>query len=152
MFIIFFAYLSSKLFLDSFSFFWKNPLENSFPVGGGGLVAQLCLTLCDAMDCSPSGSSIHEISQARILEWVAIPFSRGSSQVRDRTHISYITSGFFTVWASRETPKTGMRMGIYRDQCNPIQNPEINSIDFWQSCEDHSTGKESFFQQMVLKN
>ena len=43
------------------------------------LVPQLCLTLCDLMDCSPPGSSVHEILQARILEWVAIPFSRGSS-------------------------------------------------------------------------
>ena len=43
------------------------------------LVAQSCPTLCDPMDCSPPGSSVHEILQARILEWVAIPFSRGSS-------------------------------------------------------------------------
>ena len=46
-------------------------------------VAQLCLTLCDPMDCSLPGSSIHGIFQARILEWVAISFSRGSSQPRD---------------------------------------------------------------------
>ena len=46
---------------------------------------QLCQTLCDHMDSSPSGSSVHGISQARILEWVAIPFSRGSSQPRDQT-------------------------------------------------------------------
>ena len=43
------------------------------------LVAQSCLTLCDPMDCSPPGSSVHGILQARILEWVAIPFSRGPS-------------------------------------------------------------------------
>jgi len=42
------------------------------------------------MDCSPPGSSVHEISQARILEWVAVSFSRGSSQYRDRTHVSCI--------------------------------------------------------------
>ena len=42
-------------------------------------VAQLCLTLCDPMDCSPPGSSVHGILQSRILEWVAMPFSRGSS-------------------------------------------------------------------------
>ena len=47
--------------------------------GGGGLVAKSCLTLCNPMDCSPPGSSVHGILQARILEWVAIPFSRGSS-------------------------------------------------------------------------
>ena len=49
------------------------------------LVAQLCLTLCDPMECSPSGSSVHGILQARILEWVAIPFSRGP---RDQTQSS----------------------------------------------------------------
>ena len=47
-----------------------------------------CLTLCDPMDCSPPGSSVHGIFQARILEWVSISFSRGSSQARDWTHIS----------------------------------------------------------------
>ena len=48
------------------------------------LVSQSCPTLCDPMDCSPPGSSVHGILQARILEWVAIPFSRGSSQPRDQ--------------------------------------------------------------------
>ena len=43
------------------------------------LVTQSCLTLCDSMDCNPLGSSVHGILQARTLEWVAIPFSRGSS-------------------------------------------------------------------------
>ena len=52
---------------------------------------QLCTALCDPMDCSPSDSSVHGILQARILEWVAIPFSRGSSWPRDRTHISYVS-------------------------------------------------------------
>ena len=47
------------------------------------LVAQSCPTLCDPMDCSPPGSSVHEIFQARILEWVAVSFSRGYSQIRD---------------------------------------------------------------------
>ena len=51
------------------------------------LVAQSYLTLCDPVDCSPSGSSVHGILQARILQWVAIPFSRGSSRPRDRTWI-----------------------------------------------------------------
>ena len=46
---------------------------------------------CDPMDCSPSGSSVHRISQARILQWVAIFSSRGSSQPRDRTRVSYIS-------------------------------------------------------------
>ena len=50
-----------------------------------------CLTLCDPIDCSPPGSSIHGISQARILEWVAISYSRGSSSPRDQNHLSCIS-------------------------------------------------------------
>ena len=59
------------------------------------LVTQLYLLLCDPMDCSPPGSSVHEILQAKILEWVAVPSSRGSSQPRDRT--SHIAGRFFTL-------------------------------------------------------
>ena len=64
--------------------------------GGGGLVAKSCLTLRNPMNCSPSGSSVHGISQAKILEWVAISSSRGSSQSRDQTQVSCIASRFFT--------------------------------------------------------
>ena len=67
------------------------------------LVTQSCPTLCDPMDCSPSGSSVHGILQARILEWIGIPFSRGSSQPRDRTQVSCIAGRFFTVWATGKT-------------------------------------------------
>ena len=67
------------------------------------LVAQSCQTLCDPMDDSPSGSSVHGILQARILEWVALPFSKGSSQPRDWTQVSCIAGGFFTVWATRHS-------------------------------------------------
>ena len=59
-------------------------------------VAQLCPALCDSMGCSPPGSSVHGISQTRILEWVASSFSRGSSWPRDRIFISCIAGGFFT--------------------------------------------------------
>ena len=52
---------------------------------------QLCLIVCKPMDCSPPGSSVHGILQARILEWVALPSSRGSSQRRDQTHLSYVS-------------------------------------------------------------
>ena len=58
-----------------------------------------CLTLCD---CSPPGSSVHGILQARILEWVTISFSRGSSQPRDRTQVSCLRGRFSTIWAIRE--------------------------------------------------
>ena len=71
------------------------------------LVAQWCMTLCYPMDCSSSGSSVHGVSQARILEWVAISFSRGSSRPRDQTFISCVSciaGGFFTCWATGEAP------------------------------------------------
>ena len=66
------------------------------------LVAQSCLTLWDPLDCSPPGSSVHGMLQARTLEWVAMPFSRGSSRPRDRTRVSRIAGGFFTLWAAWE--------------------------------------------------
>ena len=65
-------------------------------------VAQSCLTLCDPMDCSLPGSSVHGIFQARVLEWVAISFSRESSWPRDRTQVSSIAGRFFTIGATRE--------------------------------------------------
>ena len=65
-------------------------------------VAQSCPTLCDPMDCSLPGSSAHGIFQTRVLEWVAISFSRGSSQPRDRTQVSCTAGRRFTVWATRE--------------------------------------------------
>ena len=74
------------------------------------LVAQSCPTLCDPMDCNPPGSSVHEIFQARILEWVAISFSRGSSQPRDRTRVSCTAGKFFTDWATREGRSSGDKL------------------------------------------
>ena len=66
-------------------------------------VAQSYPTLCDPMDCSLPGSTIHGIFQARILEWVAISFSRRSSQPKDWTRVSSIVGRRFTIWATRET-------------------------------------------------
>ena len=57
---------------------------------------QLCLTLCDPMDCSLPGSYVHGILQARILEWVAVPFSRGSFQPRDQTQVSHIADSLLS--------------------------------------------------------
>ena len=67
-----------------------------------GLVVQSCLTLCDPLNRGLPGSSVHEILQARILEWVAISFSRRSSQPRDWTQVSRIVGRRFTVWTTRE--------------------------------------------------
>ena len=60
-------------------------------------VIQACLTVCHPMDCNLPGSSVHGILQARILEWVAVSFSRGSSRPRDRTQVSSIAGRFFTI-------------------------------------------------------
>ena len=87
-----FILLISRLVLEKSSLFLKSE------------VAQPCPTLCDPMDCSPPGSSVHGILQARILEWVAISFSRGSSQPRDQTQVSHIAGRRFNLWATREAP------------------------------------------------
>ena len=102
--------LTSTLWNENISYHINNQ-EMSQPLSISGLqtwiklkVAQLCLcpTLCNSMGCRLPGSSIHGILQARILEWVAILFSRGSSQPKDWTQVSHIAGGFFTVWATRE--------------------------------------------------
>ena len=67
-------------------------------------VAQSCLTLCNLVDCSLPGSSVHGIFQARVLEWVAISFSRGFSWTGDQTRVSRIAGRYFTIWATREVP------------------------------------------------
>ena len=72
------------------------------PVKVKVLVTQSCPTLCDPMDCSPAGSSVHEILQAKILKCIAIPFSRGSSWSMNQTWVCCIIGGLFTVWAIGE--------------------------------------------------
>ena len=64
------------------------------------IISQSCPTLCDPIDYSLPGSSVHEIFQARVLEWIAVLFSRGSSWPRDQTQVSRIASRFFTIWAT----------------------------------------------------
>ena len=71
----------------------------------GVLVSQSCLILCDPMDCSPPGSSVHGILQAKIVEWVAIPFSRVSSQPRNRTQVSNIAASLFYHLSHQRSPK-----------------------------------------------
>ena len=68
------------------------------------LVTQSCLTLCDSMDCSLLGSSVHRISQARILDGVAISFFRVSSHLRDWTRISCVGRWILYCWATRGSP------------------------------------------------
>ena len=92
---------------------WKDQVEkvednsrhNKMQSKGSG-VTQSWLTLYDPMDCSLSGSSVHGIFQAKVLEWVAISFSRGSSQPRNRNRVSCIAGRRFTSWATREALKS----------------------------------------------
>ena len=72
------------------------------PHGLRSEVAQSCVTLCDPMDCSLPGSSVGGLFQARILEWVAIFFSRASSRPRDLTQVSRILGRCFTLWVTRK--------------------------------------------------
>ena len=81
---------------------FPSPGDLPDPVTNKVLVSQSCLTPCELMDCSQPGSSVHEIFQSRILKWVAIPFSRGLSQLRNRSRISRIAGLFFTVRATME--------------------------------------------------
>ena len=87
------------------------------------LVAQSCLTHCNPMDCGPPGSSVHEIFQARILAWVAISLSRGSSQTKDRTWVSYTADRFFTrffAWATSKALPCSRRV-VFLYQCIPVK-------------------------------
>ena len=79
-------------------------------------VTQLYLTLCNPMDF------VHGILQARILEWVALPFSRGIFQPRDQTQVSHIAGRFFTSWATREALKPPFNINITSDQIRSDQS------------------------------
>ena len=96
---------------------WHFCDSQCFPGGTTGkektvkvLVPQLCPTICDPMDCSPPGLFVQGILQARILEWFAIPYSRISSQSRDRTQVPCIAGGFCTTLAIKEVPTCAREM------------------------------------------
>ena len=117
-------YLRRKEILYSFSVFCGFQ-EQSWLRGAVSevKVAQLCPTLCDPMDYT-----VHRILQARILEQVAFPFSRGSSQPRDQTQVSRIAGGFFTSWATREARETLLMeeesVGDYWSSRQPLKEDE----------------------------
>ena len=99
--LLFFQWLALWILGKQLSFHRQHRKNTWYKVKGKVLVAQLGQTLCDPMDCSPLGSFVYGIFQARILEWFAILFSRGSSPPRDQTQVC--TAGrFFTDWATRE--------------------------------------------------
>ena len=99
------------------------------------LVAPSCLTFCNAMDCSMPGYCVHGILQARILEWIAIPFSRESFQPRDQTQVSYIAGRFFISWATREVPK----LTTYQKYCHFEESSSLILLN----------NNESFFDWIV---
>ena len=106
--------------------------------------AHWCPTLCDPTDCSPPGLSVHGILKARILQWVAFSFSRGSSQPRGWTLVSYTAGRFFTVWTTREAqcrsaimipkPQWGM---VTKRESQPWPSPSDFRSCLWlhQLCE-----------------
>ena len=89
----------------------------------GGEVAQSCLTLCNPVDCNLLGFSVHGILQARMLEWVAISLSRGSSRPRDRAQVSRIGGRCFNLWATREAP--------------PSDSIKCTLMKEWINCNGH---------------
>ena len=98
-------------------------------------VAQSCPTLCDPMDYT-----VHGILQARTLEWEAFPFSRGSSQPRDRTQVSCIAGRFFTNWAIREP-------------CGDLNGKEIKKERIYIYTHTHThTHMNSWFTSLYSRN
>ena len=98
---------------------------------------------CDPMDCSPPGSSVHSIFQARILEWVAISFSRGSSQPRDQTQVSCRAGRFFTDWATTENLMEDMKGLVSLKE-------EIQRCSFSLSCENTRRKQPPINQEQSL--
>ena len=88
-------------------------------------VAQSCPTLCNPMDCSLTGSFIHGIFQTRILEWVAISFSRGSSQSRDRWELSDVSNKNIRHWTHAFRPLIWHLLNTHYIQCTVISTEEI---------------------------
>ena len=112
--------------LSSFLLLWKLPTKTCLCAVCSAKLLQSRLTLCDPVDCSPPGSSVHGVLQARILEWAAMPSSRGTSQPRDWTHVSYISC--FGRWVlyhlchlgsprkSEDVPDSTLKCSFFRDR------------------------------------
>ena len=92
----FWDYFQTGLYCRTLCIIWRLASESE---SVSGLVVS---NSCDPMGCSPPGSPVHGILQARILECITIPFTRVSSRPRDRTQVSRITGRVFTIWATRE--------------------------------------------------
>ena len=101
--------------------------------------------LCNPTDCSPPGSSVHGILQARILEWVAIPFSRGSSWPRGWTKVSHTAGRFFTIWTTSKVNPKGNQSWIFTGRTDAkaeapgLWPPDVKS---WLIGKDPDAGKD----------
>jgi len=119
-------------------------------------VAQSCLTLCDPMDCSLPGSSVHGIFQARVLEWGAIAFSRRSSRPRDRTWVSLIVGRRFTIWqqaafnfAHRPLHDHTMSRAVYLSKGEPPQS-SVTSLNWGCLPEKEKNSSQDFTYSVSL--
>ena len=111
-----------------------------------GLVTQSCPILCNPMDCSPPGSSVHGIFQARIPEWVTIPFSRRSSQPKDRTRVSPTAGRFFTIWATREAQRHNSNPG----KIAVISHYPNTHSGLWEHCHEQKEAKATFYPSLSV--
>ena len=105
------------------------------------LITQSCPILCDPMDCSPPGSSAHGILQARILEWAALPFSRGPSWPKDGTRVSCTVGRFFTIWATLLINMKWVFMAAVTSQGEEFEPEHLSTYSVqgvayfsWQNC------------------
>ena len=109
-------------------------------------VAQLCPTLCDPLGCSPLGSSVHGILQARMLEWVTISFSRGSFPPRDQARVP--TRGrSLTIWATREAPGWVLQTPII-PPAPFVEDTKPHSLKTWSSI--HWSHEAPFIEDVKL--
>ena len=127
-----FQVLVQYCFLHHFTFTPDRSItEHSFCFGPAASffldmkITQSCLILCN-----PMGYTVHGILQARILEWVAVPFSRGSSQPRDQTQVSHIAGRFFTSWATRESREISVMQPKKAQECHPPPEDKRDKKEF----------------------
>ena len=133
-------------FLNSFFSWWQNSF---IQICMHAKSFQSCPTLCDPLDCSPLGSSVHGILQARILEWVALPFSRGSSLPRDQIHVSCIAGRCSPVWATREAQLCVFNL-IQLNSPDPSEH--LLRILHWAGCTELWTSDQSVLNKPEVKS
>ena len=109
-------------------------------------VTQLCPTLCDPMDCSPPDSSVHGVLQARILQWLAIPLSRGSAQPNDQSWVSHTAGKFFTVRATKNV----FLAQLCLTPCNPVDCNPTRLLCPWDSPGKNTEVVCHFLLQEIL--